>query len=182
MRKVKFISWLSFLLLYIYIIILVTMVVYATKAETDSLIIKTFVIIGAILAVIILVLGVVNLILCIKLKNEIQNSKIFLLVLKIKLLFIPFFIINFSFWLIFWLGTLNPFLILTAPIIWLISLLTTYIFMLIFSMPNVIYLGTNFAKTKKLRYLVYIAFHFIYFLDIVGAYLTFREKTNLAYV
>ena len=89
MRKVKFISWLSFLLLYIYIIILVTMVVYATKAETDSLIIKTFVIIGAILAVIILVLGVVNLILCIKLKNEIQNSKIFLLVLKIKLLFIP---------------------------------------------------------------------------------------------
>lgn len=147
------------------------MVVYATKVETDSLIIKTFVIIGAILAVIILVLGIVNLILCIKLKNELENSKIFLLALKIKLLLIPFFIINFSFWLIFWLGTLNPFLILT-----------TYIFMLIFSMPNVIYLGTNFAKTKKLRYLVYIAFHFIYFLDMVGAYLMCRENTKLAYV
>ena len=63
---------------------------------------------------IILILRFINLILYIKQKEEIVNQLTISMTLRIKLGLIPFFIINFVFSRILWIGTFNIFLIFIA--------------------------------------------------------------------
>jgi len=63
---------------------------------------------------IILILRFINLILYIKQKEEIVNQLTISMTLRIKLGLIPFFIINFVFSGILWIGTFNIFLIFIA--------------------------------------------------------------------
>ena len=86
------------------------------------------------------------------------------------------------------LGTLNVFLTLIAPIIWIVSLFTTYLFLLIEGTPNIVFLVKKFFNSKDL---IYGILHFIYVVDIVGALLAFKYekrqnsnnlKTNLKFL
>lgn len=180
MKKVKIFSWLNFILLYLYAILLIAIIVFASinteqsNSSTNIIQILVFACLGVIVAV--LVLGLVNLLICLKHYNELIDSSFFNINLKIKLGLIPFFIINFIFWAILWLGTLNVFLILIAPIIWIVSLFTTYLFLLIEGTPNIVFLVKKFFNSKDLIYLIYGILHFIYVVDIVGALLAFKYE------
>ena len=99
--------------------------------------------------------------------------------LKIKLGLIPFFVINFIFWGIFWLGTFNVFLILLAPIVWIVSIITTYLFFLVQGTPNVVFLVKKFSLTKEIIYLIYAILHFIYIVDIIGALFIYQKEKGL---
>ena len=99
----------------------------------------------------------------------------FAVTMAVKLALIPFFIINFVIWLILWLGTFNLFLIWFAPAVWLISLSSTYIFMLGGGAWNIVYLIRLFMREKKCRYLLYAVMHFIYVADVVAAVLAYSD-------
>lgn len=98
--------------------------------------------------------------------------------MAVKLALIPFFIINFVVWLILWLGTFNLLLIWFAPAVWLISLSSTYIFMLGGGAWNIVYLIRLFMREKKWRYLLYAVLHFIYVADVVAAALAYFDWKN----
>lgn len=127
---------------------------------------------------IILILRFINLILYIKQKEEIVNQLTISMTLRIKLGLIPFFIINFVFCGILWIGTFNIFLIFIATLIYVISLITTYLFLLIEETPNIIFLIDKFFKTKKIIYLICAISHFIYFFDIIGALIIFEYLSS----
>lgn len=93
---------------------------------------------------------------------------------KVKLALIPFFII----WGLFWLGTFNPLLIWAAPVVWVISLFTTYLFMLGGGVQNIAYFARRFSAERKLKYLVYAVLHFIYIADVIAAVLACFDMKN----
>ena len=98
--------------------------------------------------------------------------------MAVKLALIPFFIINFVVWLILWLGTFNLLLIWFAPAVWLISLSSTYIFMLGGGAWNIVYLIRLFMREKKCRYLLYAVMHFIYIADVVASVLAYIDSKD----
>ena len=183
MKKIKIISWFNFALLYIYACLLVAIIVFASinveenPSSTNTIQILLLTCLGII--GIILVLGFTNLILCVKHSNEIIDGNMLLTSLKIKLGLIPFFVINFIFWGIFWLGTFNVFLILLAPIVWIVSIITTYLFFLVQGTPNVVFLVKKFSLTKEIIYLIYAILHFIYIVDIIGALFIYQKEKGL---
>ena len=81
-------------------------------------------------------------------------------------------------WLILWLGTFNLLLIWFAPPVWLISLSSTYIFMLGGGAWNIVYLIRLFMREKKWRYLLYAVLHFIYIADVIAAVLAYFDRKN----
>ena len=183
MKKIKIISWFNFALLYIYACLLVAIIVFASinveenPSSTNTIQILLLTCLGII--GIILVLGFTNLILCVKHSNEIIDGNMLKTSLKIKLGLIPFFVINFIFWGIFWLGTFNVFLILLAPIVWIVSIITTYLFFLVQGTPNVVFLVKKFSLTKEIIYLIYAILHFIYIVDIIGALFIYQKEKRL---
>ena len=183
MKKIKIISWFNFALLYIYACLLVAIIVFASinaeenPSSTNTIQILLLTCLGII--GIILVLGFTNLILCVKHSNEIIDGNMLKTSLKIKLGLIPFFVINFIFWGIFWLGTFNVFLILLAPIVWIVSIITTYLFFLVQGTPNVVFLVKKFSLTKEIIYLIYAILHFIYIVDIIGALFIYQKEKGL---
>ena len=169
-------------ILYLYAGLLIAIVTFASinleESESNTILLQSMLlaclgIIGAVLA-----LGFVNLILCIMQRGEMTDRFPNVMTLKIKLGLIPFFIINFVFWEIFWLGTFNIFLIFMAPFVWATSLVTTYLFLLVEGTPNIVFLIDKFFKTKKLIYLGCTILHFIYFADIVSALVIFEYEKN----
>ena len=183
MKKIKIISWFNFALLYIYACLLVAIIVFASinaeenPSSTNTIQILLLTCLGII--GIILVLGFTNFILCVKHSNEIIDGNMLKTSLKIKLGLIPFFVINFIFWGIFWLGTFNVFLILLAPIVWIVSIITTYLFFLVQGTPNVVFLVKKFSLTKEIIYLIYAILHFIYIVDIIGALFIYQKEKGL---
>ena len=183
MKKIKIISWFNFALLYIYACLLVAIIVFASinveenPSSTNTIQILLLTCLGII--GIILVLGFTNLILCVKHSNEIIDGNMLKTSLKIKLGLIPFFVINFIFWGIFWLGTFNVFLILLAPIVWIVSIITTYLFFLVQGTPNVVFLVKKFSLTKEIIYLIYAILHLIYIVDIIGALFIYQKEKRL---
>lgn len=183
MKKIKIISGINFTLLYIYASLLISIIIFASinveksSNSTNIIQILLFACLGIIVTIIIL--GIINFLNCLKLSDELIDSSFLKTTFKMKIGLIPFFIINFIFWAILWIGTLNVFLILIAPIIWVISLFTTYIFLLINGTYNIVYLLKKFFKSKKIIYLVYGILHFIYFADIIGAFLAYQYDNNL---
>lgn len=180
MKKIKLISWANFTLLYIYAGLLIAIIIFASlnleENEKDTLIIRSMLLTCLVLISLVLVLGFVNMIFCISKREKMTNYFPTYMTLKIKLGLIPFFIINFVFWGIFWLGTFNVFLILLAPFVWVVSLVSTYLFFLIEGTPNIVFLFDRFFKTKKLLYLACAICHFIYFADIIAALIIFEYE------
>ncbi len=178
--KIKIISWINFALLYLYAGLLVAVIAFASinleESEASTTILQGMLLACLGIIGVVLVLGFVNLVLCIKQRGKMTDRFPNAMTLKIKLGLIPFFIINFVFWGIFWLGTFNIFLIFMAPFVWAVSLVTTYLFLLVEGTPNIVFLIDKFFKTKKLIYLGCAISHFIYFADIVAALIIFEHE------
>ncbi len=90
----------------------------------------------------------------------------------LKFMMIPFFILNFLFWVFLFLGTLNPFLIVATPFVVLIGGFLTYLVVLMTSLPDVIFTLIELRLYKgcpKKLFVLGIVFSFFFVLDVVGA-------------
>ena len=124
--------------------------------------------VGILLAVA-LVLDLVSFILAIigAAKQEDPKTK---MTIVIKALFIPFFLINITLYVLAFLGMLNPFLMWAIPLVILIGVCLTYAYMFMSSWPDIIYLIKNKRRPKP-GMVLGIVFEFFFVLDIVGAIL-----------
>ncbi len=102
----------------------------------------------------------------------------------IKALFIPFFLINITLYVLSFLGMLNPFLMWAIPIVMVIGVCLTYAYMFMSSWPDIIYMIIYTIKNKrrpKPGMVLGIIFEFFFVLDIVGAILINKAyKESLA--
>ena len=128
--------------------------------------------VGILLAVA-LVLDLVSFILAIigSAKQEDPKTKMTVI---IKALFIPFFLINITLYVLSFLGMLNPFLMWAIPLVMVIGVCLTYAYMFMSSWPDIIYMIIYLIKNKrrpKPGMVLGIIFEFFFVLDIVGAIL-----------
>ena len=128
--------------------------------------------VGILLAVA-LVLDLVSFVLAIigSAKQEEPKTKMTVI---IKALFIPFFLINITLYVLSFLGMLNPFLMWAIPLVMVIGVCLTYAYMFMSSWPDIIYMIIYLIKNKrrpKLGMVLGIIFEFFFVLDIVGAIL-----------
>ncbi len=119
------------------------------------------------------VLGLVAFILAIigGVKNEAPAT---LITVIVKIVMIPFFIANFVCWLLCICGMMNPFLIWGTPIVGVVGMLITYIYMMVTSWPDIIYTFIFCKKNKRklkgmMRAGVILEFFFV--LDVIGSIL-----------
>ena len=92
----------------------------------------------------------------------------------IKLAMIPFFIVNFLFWAFFFLGTLNPFLMVATPFVFLIGTFLTYLVLLMTSLPITIVTLSELKLYKncpKTLFIWGLVLNFFFVLDVIGAFL-----------
>ena len=120
-----------------------------------------------------LVLDLVSFILAIigSAKQEDPKTKMTVI---IKALFIPFFLINITLYVLSFLGMLNPFLMWAIPLVMVIGVCLTYAYMFMSSWPDIIYMIIYLIKNKrrpKPGMVLGIIFEFFFVLDIVGAIL-----------
>ena len=128
--------------------------------------------VGILLAVA-LVLDLVSFILAIigSAKQEDPKTKMTVI---IKALFIPFFLINITLYVLSFLGMLNPFLMWAIPLVMVIGVCLTYAYMFMSSWSDIIYMIIYLIKNKrrpKPGMVLGIIFEFFFVLDIVGAIL-----------
>ena len=128
--------------------------------------------VGILLAVA-LVLDLVSFVLAIigAAKQEEPKTKMTVI---IKALFIPFFLINITLYVLSFLGMLNPFLMWAIPLVMVIGVCLTYAYMFMSSWPDIIYMIIYLIKNKrrpKPGMVLGIIFEFFFVLDIVGAIL-----------
>ncbi|MBQ2155892.1 MAG: hypothetical protein II438_05640 [Clostridiales bacterium] len=128
--------------------------------------------VGILLAVA-LVLDLVSFVLAIigSAKQEDPKTKMTVI---IKALFIPFFLINITLYVLSFLGMLNPFLMWAIPLVMVIGVCLTYAYMFMSSWPDIIYMIIYTIKNKrrpKPGMVLGIIFEFFFVLDIVGAIL-----------
>ena len=131
--------------------------------------------VGILLAVA-LVLDLVSFVLAIigSAKQEEPKTKMTVI---IKALFIPFFLINITLYVLSFLGMLNPFLMWAIPLVMVIGVCLTYAYMFMSSWPDIIYMIIYTLKRKrrpKLGMVLGIIFEFFFVFDIVGAILIHR--------
>ena len=131
--------------------------------------------VGILLAVA-LVLDLVSFVLAIigSAKQEDPKTKMTVI---IKALFIPFFLINITLYVLSFLGMLNPFLMWAIPLVMVIGVCLTYAYMFMSSWPDIIYMIIYLIKNKrrpKLGMVLGIIFEFFFVFDIVGAILIHR--------
>ena len=99
-----------------------------------------------------------------------------------KLVLIPWFIVNFYFCMLMFVGTLNPFLLILAPIVAVIEISITYLLMITISFTELCFV-INRLKTKELvmsKYLVFLnILLFIFCLDCLGSILLHIKTRNI---
>lgn len=93
-------------------------------------------------------------------------------VLAIKLAAIPWYAVNFYFWIGLASGFLNPFLLIGFPIVIGLGVTLTYFVMLSTSLYSIAYLIRGLKKQMfpfRSAYVPAAVFHFIFCLDVAGA-------------
>ena len=102
-------------------------------------------------------------------REEDPNTR---LTVIIKAAMIPFFCINIYLWSVLVSGMLNPFLFLAIPVIIVIGFCLTYVYMIMTSLPDVIYMIAFLIRRKKkpnIYMILGLIFEFFFVLDLVGA-------------
>lgn len=149
----------------------------------DNVIIKLF-LIGIILTIVLLPIALVNLIMALagvfnKKDNPCKTTMI------VKLVLIPWYIMNFLFCILIIAGFLNPWLMLFAPLVAAILIFNTYILMLSTSIFDIVYSIRNTIKNhlEINASLVFTdIFLFCFCLDIVGSIILYIKSKNIKIV
>lgn len=99
-----------------------------------------------------------------------------------KIILIPWFIVNFYFCVLMFAGTLNPFLLIFAPVVAIIEISITYLLMVTISIIDLAFV-INRLKSKELsmsKYLVFInILLFIFCLDFLGSILLYTKAKEI---
>ena len=146
----------------------------------DNLIIKLF-LIGFILTIVILPFCLANLIMALagafnKLDNPCKTTMI------VKLLLIPWYIMNFLFCDLLLIGFLNPWLMIFAPVVLCILIFNTYLFMISTSIFDIVYAIRKAIKkelTIKTSLVFTIIFLFSFCLDVVGSIMLYHKSKKI---
>ena len=131
--------------------------------------------VGILLAVA-LVLDLVSFVLAIIGSAKQEEPKTGMTIL-IKALFIPFFLINITLYILSFLGMMNPFLRWAIPLVMCIGVCLTYAYMFMSSWPDIIYMIIYLIKNKrrpKTGMVLGLIFEFFFVLDLIGAILVHR--------
>ena len=131
--------------------------------------------VGILLAVA-LVLDLVSFVLAIIGSAKQEEPKTGMTIL-IKALFIPFFLINLTLYILSFLGMMNPFLMWAIPLVMCIGVCLTYAYMFMSSWPDIIYMIIYLIKNKrrpKTGMVLGLIFEFFFVLDLIGAILVHR--------
>lgn len=130
--------------------------------------------VSTLLGITALVLGITGAV-----KNEGPVSYITVVV---KALMIPFFVINFLLWILGIGGMLNPFLMLGIPVVAFIGICLTYGYMLVTSLPDIVYTMIfcirNKRKPSRLM-VIGVIFEFIFMLDLVGSIMLHKAYKDI---
>ena len=118
-----------------------------------------------------LVLGLAAFILAIigSVKNE---APVTIVTVVLKAVMVPFFGINLYLWIMGIIGMLNPFLMLGIPAVGFIGVCLTYVYMLMTSLPEILYTIIFCVKNKKrpvVFMIVGVILEFFFIGDIIGA-------------
>ena len=131
--------------------------------------------VGILLAVA-LVLDLVSFVLAIIGSAKQEEPKTGMTIL-IKALFIPFFLINITLYILSFLGMMKPFLMWAIPLVMCIGVCLTYAYMFMSSWPDIIYMIIYLIKNKrrpKTGMVLGLIFEFFFVLDLIGAILVHR--------
>lgn len=131
--------------------------------------------VGILLAVA-LVLDLVSFVLAIIGSAKQEEPKTGMTIL-IKALFIPFFLINITLYILSFLGMMNPFLMWAIPLVMCIGVCLTYAYMFMSSWPDIIYMIIYLIKNKrrpKTGMVLGLIFELFFVLDLIGAILIHR--------
>lgn len=131
--------------------------------------------VGILLAVA-LVLDLVSFVLAIIGSAKQEEPKTGMTIL-IKALFIPFFLINITLYILSFLGMMNPFLMWAIPLVMCIGVCLTYAYMFMSSWPDIIYMIIYLIKNKrrpKTGIVLGLIFELFFVLDLIGAILVHR--------
>lgn len=126
-------------------------------------------------------LGLISLIFSIvgSVRGEAPLTKI---TVVLKAVMIPFFIINIVLWFFLMSGMMNPFLMLGIPVVAVLGVVLTYIYLLTTSLPDVIYTIAFTIKHKRKPSAKLVAgcvLSFFFVLDIVGSILIHRTLKDM---
>lgn len=136
--------------------------------------------VGILLAVA-LVLDLVSFVLAIIGSAKQEEPKTGMTIL-IKALFIPFFLINITLYILSFLGMMNPFLMWAIPLVMCIGVCLTYAYMFMSSWPDIIYMIIYLIKNKrrpKTGMVLGLIFEFFFVLDLIGAILVHRAYKKI---
>lgn len=101
-----------------------------------------------------------------------ENEPKTLITVIIKAAMVPFFCVNIYLWCALLSGMLNPFLFLAIPAIICIGICLTYVYMIMTSMPDIIYMISFLIRRKKkpdIFIILGIIFEFFFVLDLLGS-------------
>ena len=126
-------------------------------------------------------LGLISLIFSIvgSVRGEAPLTKI---TVVLKAVMIPFFIINIVLWFFLMSGMMNPFLMLGIPVVAVLGVVLTYIYLLTTSLPDVIYTIAFTIKNKRKPTAKLVAgcvLSFFFVLDIAGSILIHRSLKDM---
>ena len=136
--------------------------------------------VGILLAVA-LVLDLVSFVLAIIGSAKQEEPKTGMTIL-IKALFIPFFLINITLYILSFLGMMNPFLMLGIPAVGFIGICLTYVYMFMTSAPDIVYTLIFCIKNKKrptALMIVGVILEFFFLADLVGAILIHKSYKDI---
>lgn len=98
-----------------------------------------------------------------------------------KLILVPFFVMNFIYLVLIFLGSLNIFLIWMLPIVIFLTILT-YGILLATSVYNIGYLIHRLTHREGavLEQIIFIVLHFLYVIDVVASVVLYVKNKNTA--
>ena len=140
-----------------------------------------FVRVYVILSIVLIPVCITNMILSlVSIKKSDKNPSLLMLILKCVL--IPWFVLNFAICGVLVLGMLNPFLLWAMPIVVSILVFSTYLCMVTTSLPDVAYFAGKLRKREArmtTQYVLPIVFMFIFCMDAIGALIFFISSRRL---
>ncbi len=154
--------------------------IYGLLDPTTEFSVLDFIVPLALLGVSIL-LGITALVLAITgaVKNE---GPVSVITVVVKVLMIPFFVVNFLLWFLAIGGMFNPFLMVGIPVVAFIGICLTYGYMLTTSLPDIVYtiIFCIRNKRKPSRLMVIgVIFEFIFMLDLLGSIMLHKAYKDI---
>lgn len=171
------------IVMYLFQLPFALMLILARIPNINSSVISGLMLAGVILGALIIPVSITNIVLGFTtfVRKTVSSLKTTMVV---KIILIPWYIINFLVCFLLIAGFLNPWLFLAAPIILSFLITITYIHLLATSITNVCYF-IKYHIANKLSFdgltitIVGIIFHFIFCLDFIGAIILEQKYKRL---